>query len=526
MQPEKKKVFGYKRVSTEEQVDGMSLQNQERAIRAYASAHNFEIVGFYSEEGVSAKTARRPKLQQMIADITVNGVTGIVVYNTSRISRNLESYSRDIGYHLAAKGVTLYSTQENIDDTPEGRLMKNITLSIHQYDNDLKSKVTRDNMELVAQEGWWQGKVPYGYVARRVPVGVKTRDGKVKARLTLDPDTRDGLSEKIRLFLERFSRGDMSQTDLIQYAKSIGLKSATGGDFAPQSINNMLTYSTYAGYIKNRLTGGELVKAKHNGLISLDTYQRNQALLHGTKPSAVAPRFNNEYPLKHTLLCSSCHKPMTGSAPRNGSGVRSPRYHCTRCTGTGSISAHEMERSFQALLEKVTPTEGTVRLFKAIVKRTAAKKLTHVNKEIGDLRLQLNKIDDDINKATQRYLDDDISKEEKENYQQSRVLHRIDMEHSLEKLEGVQRLNEGTIDYVCNFIDKPLKMWLDADMQTKVIFQQMIIPEGIEFDIKSRNFGTATISPLYRLETNKKDPSETKESLMVTLRGIEPLLPG
>lgn len=516
MQPEKKKVFGYRRVSTEEQVDGMSLYSQERAIKAYADANNLELLAVYSDEGISAKTARRPQLQQMIADIHGSGVTGIIVYNTSRISRNLESYSRDIGYHLASEGVTLYSTQENIDDTPQGRLMKNIALSLHQYDNDLKSKVTRDNMELVAQEGWWQGKIPYGYIAVRVPIGTKTRDGKTKARLTLEPDSRNDLANKIKLFLERFSRGDITQTELIQYAKSIGLKSATGGDFAPQSINNMLTYNVYAGYIRNRLTGGELVKAKHSGLISLDTYQRNQDLLYGTKSKAVAPRFNNEYPLKHTLLCSSCHKPMTGSAPRNGSGVRSPRYHCTRCQGTGSISAQEMEQSFQQFLEQVTPTDGTVRLFKMIVKRTAAKKLTYVNKEISDLRVQLNKIDDDINKATQRYLDEDISKEEKDSYQQSRRLQRIDLELSLEKLEGVQRLNEGTIDYVCNFIDKPVKMWLDADMQTRVVFQQMIIPGGIEFDIKARNFGTATISPLYRLETNKKDPSETKESLMVS----------
>lgn len=526
MQPEKKKVFGYKRVSTEEQVDGMSLYSQERAIKAYADANNLELLAVYSDEGISAKTARRPQLQQMIADIHGSGVRGIIVYNTSRISRNLESYSRDIGYHLASEGVTLYSTQENIDDTPQGRLMKNIALSLHQYDNDLKSKVTRDNMELVAQEGWWQGKIPYGYIAVRVPIGTKTRDGKTKARLTLEPDSRNDLANKIKAFLERFSRGDITQTELIQYAKSIGLKSATGGDFAPQSINNMLTYSVYAGYIRNRLTGGELVKAKHNGLISLDTYQRNQDLLHGTKSKAVAPRFNNEYPLKHTLLCSSCQKPMTGSAPRNGSGVRSPRYHCTRCQGTSSISAQEMEQSFQQFLERVTPTDGTVRLFKTIVKRTAAKKLTYVNKEIGDLRVQLNKIDDDINKATQLYLDDNISKEEKDRYQQSRRLQRIDLELSLERLEGVQRLNEGTIDYVCNFIDKPVKMWLDADMQTRIMFQQMIIPGGIEFNIKARNFGTATVSPLYRLETIKKDPSESKESLMVIPPGIEPGLPG
>ena len=40
----KTKVYGYKRVSTEEQVDGMSLYNQELAIHTYAERNNLEIV--------------------------------------------------------------------------------------------------------------------------------------------------------------------------------------------------------------------------------------------------------------------------------------------------------------------------------------------------------------------------------------------------------------------------------------------------------------------------------------------------
>ena len=183
-----------------------------------------------------------------------------------------------------------------------------------------------------------------------------------------------------------------------------------------------------------------------------------------------------------------------------------------------------MDQLFQNLLENVTPTEGTIRLFKTIVKRTATKKLTYVNREIEDIRSLLNKADADITKATQSYFDGDISKEEQDNFQQARRLDRIKLDCQLEELRGVQRLNESTVDYVCGFINKPVLMWQDADMATKIAFQKMIMPDGIEFDIKAKSFGTATISPLYRLETNKKDPSETKESLMVTPAGFEPAI--
>ena len=129
------------------------------------------------------------------------------------------------------------------------------------------------------------------------------------------------------------------------------------------------------------------------------------------------------------------------------------------------------------------------------------------------MRGQLSKIDNDMNKALQKYLDDDITKDEKEDYQNSLRMKRIDIEDQIDKLEGIQRLNEATIDYVCNFIDAPAKMWLDADMQTKVEFQRMVIPDGIVFDIKTQKFGTNGLSPLYRLKANKKTLQSLKSPL-------------
>lgn len=43
---------------------------------------------------------------------------------------------------------------------------------------------------------------------------------------------------------------------------------------------------------------------------------------------------------------------------------------------------------------------------------------------------------------------------------------------------------------------------------------------------KNQKPGTEGISELYRLKSIKKDPSKTEESLLVTLRGIEPRLRG
>jgi hypothetical protein len=86
----KRIAYGYTRVSTEEQTFGASLENQRLAIQKYANQNNIEIVGWYTDAG---------------------------------ISRDMTSFFNDIGFILAKCGVTLRSTQEVIDESPTGRFM-------------------------------------------------------------------------------------------------------------------------------------------------------------------------------------------------------------------------------------------------------------------------------------------------------------------------------------------------------------------------------------------------------------------
>ena len=84
----------------------------------------------------------------------------VVAYNVSRISRDMTSFLNDIGFILAKCGVTLRSTQEVIDESPTGRFMLNIALSVHQLDNDIKSKTVKDDVSLLASYGWWLSQAP------------------------------------------------------------------------------------------------------------------------------------------------------------------------------------------------------------------------------------------------------------------------------------------------------------------------------------------------------------------------------
>ena len=131
-----------------------------------------------------------------------------------------------------------------------------------------------------------------------------------------------------------------------------------------------------------------------------------------------------------------------------------------------------------------------------------------------------------MHESVQLFIDKQLDLREKNEYQNTLRFKRMELEENIIRLEDVQRLNESTVDYVGNFMADPAKMWLDSPHETKVLFQQIIFPDGITFDARERKFGTVLPSVLYRWKDIIKDPSESEESLMVISPGIEPGLPG
>lgn len=123
-------------------------------------------------------------------------------------------------------------------------------------------------------------------------------------------------------------------------------------------------------------------------------------------------------------------------------------------------------------------------------------------------------------------LEGKISIDDKNRYSEALELKRQDLRREIDKLERNQGLNEATIDYVCNFMTKPAKLWKDADLETRQAFQKMLFPNGLHFDIHDKIFGTQDLSPLFSVINNKKEPSSGSNSGMVISARVELALTG
>jgi len=119
------RAVGYQRVSDISQVEGHSLDAQERLFYELCKARGWEPVGVYREEGRSAHTeaiAKRPVFKKLLEDSGKGLFDIVVVHSLDRWSRNLRVTLESFAI-LAKHNVAIVSITENIDySTPQGKL--------------------------------------------------------------------------------------------------------------------------------------------------------------------------------------------------------------------------------------------------------------------------------------------------------------------------------------------------------------------------------------------------------------------
>ncbi|MDB5165472.1 MAG: hypothetical protein JWM00_362 [Candidatus Saccharibacteria bacterium] len=100
------------------------------------------------------------------------------------------------------------------------------------------------------------------------------------------------------------------------------------------------------------------------------------------------------------------------------------------------------------------------------------------------------------------------------------------MQDDLAKVGQITSLKEEAIDYSLSFIKNAPKIWNNSGIEHKIIYQNLLFPSGLPYDLKTNKFGTAEINPLYRLMATQKDAKASSDDVLVISRRIELRLPG
>jgi DNA invertase Pin-like site-specific DNA recombinase len=120
----KGRFYGYLRVSTPRQGEGVSLLTQREGIERFAAKHHLLIVGWFEEKESAAKRGR-PVFREVLKLLRQGKADGLIVYKVDRSARNLKDWA-DLG-ELIDSGIPVYFAGESIDmNTRSGRLAADI----------------------------------------------------------------------------------------------------------------------------------------------------------------------------------------------------------------------------------------------------------------------------------------------------------------------------------------------------------------------------------------------------------------
>jgi DNA invertase Pin-like site-specific DNA recombinase len=125
----------YARVSTSNGHQDPEMQLAE--LREYAGRRGWEIVGEYTDQGVSGSKESRPELNRLMIDAHLRRFDAVLVWKIDRFGRSLKHLVNALA-DLGAYGVAFISLRDNIDlSTPSGRLMFQIIGAMAEFERAL-----------------------------------------------------------------------------------------------------------------------------------------------------------------------------------------------------------------------------------------------------------------------------------------------------------------------------------------------------------------------------------------------------
>ncbi len=306
----------YHRVSTEEQIEGYSLDAQSRATRAFCAAHNWEIIEEYRDEGTSARTddlAKRPRFAAMLADAESGLIDVIVVHKLDRFARNLRITLETLE-RLERRAVGFVSISEQMDfTTPIGKVILATLAAFAQYYSDNLSSETRKGKTERKRQGLYNGLLPFGVKKNGDGIPVP------------DPENYPGL-----LLAYQSAAEGKSDREVAQVLNAAGFR--TTGNRGP----NPFTKDTVCAMLQNRFYLGELpdgaegwVPGAHDPILDdelFDQALRSRAVNRRAPGPISVSRAHRTHSLSGLAVCGYCGGRLHIMTDRHGKA----RIYCYR----------------------------------------------------------------------------------------------------------------------------------------------------------------------------------------------------
>lgn len=301
----------YCRYSSDKQQQ-QSIDFQLQKIEEFCDKYGITLIEKYIDEAMTGTNDQRKEFQRMIEDSAHSKWGYLLVYETSRLARNVEDqmFYQKI---LKQRGIMVISVEEKFDSTPEGHLFSLITAGINEYYSKHLAKRSFAGVVQNAKKGLVIGGIP--------PLGFDVDDAK---RYIINKKE----AEAVRIIFEKTLEG-WSQTKIRDYLNASGYVTKLGRPFT-QSLHDILINRKYCGeYIfnvtdKKRSRGARVKRSKSEDeiiripgglpqIVDKITFEKVQHLINKRRKHMSLAFRPSRYLLTGRLVCGKCGRAMSGS---------------------------------------------------------------------------------------------------------------------------------------------------------------------------------------------------------------------
>lgn len=335
------RVAVYARVSSEDQAERKTIENQLEFGEKYCDLHQLDIIDWYKDDGVTgtAPLEQRPEGLRLLNDAKENKFDLLLIYRLDRLGRSARIILNAV-YELEQSGVKIRSMTEPFDTgDPNGRFLLTVLAGVADLERETVLERMWYGANRAARAGKWLGGiVPYGYRVNE------------EGYLEINEEELPGLelteADVVRLIYRLVAEQGYSTIKAADYLNALGIPTAyvkdgrqvkkgkrkvnTAGIWRPGRIRNMLVNTTYKGihhYGKRTNKKRELIPREVPAIVSEEVWQKAQEVLKDNQLEAMK-NAKRKYLLRGMIKCSMCGLTYHGTAYNGPEGKPKAYYLC------------------------------------------------------------------------------------------------------------------------------------------------------------------------------------------------------
>lgn len=386
------RVVIYARYSDSKQTEN-SIEGQIKTCKAYIESMGYVFMREYCDRAKTGRNDDRDGFKLMLLHSKEDRFDKVIVYALDRFGRNiLQCLLNEKA--LNDNGVEVESATEVFDNSPQGRMARNIQMSVAQYySEELAQKVQRGQQIKAKEAAYLGGRIPLGYRIENKRYVIDEVDATI-----------------VREIFQKYADG-WSYKQLCDDFNSRQIRTSKGAVFNKNSFHVILKNRRYLGiYIYDKIE----IPGKMPQIIDEKLFNEVAAKMKLNQKAPGRHRAKAEYLLTQKMYCGYCGEMMIGHSSNQVStkGVIYNYYRCKNAGGSRPCKKKMIQKDYLEDLVireclKLLTEENIARIAKEVYEITQndgayavvkhlENALKQKKKELENQMLSLRKCTDDI----------------------------------------------------------------------------------------------------------------------------------